>query len=226
MPWERDVDMRVKVGSASVRRVADGNWAPARAARDGTLYTADWIQACIIEGKGHTAGIGLLSAGEALQNAVITTLRPVLWVRVPTDTTILPIFAGVQIEDTGATNAFELALGASTIDVGNGTSVAADFGPVNLVTRGGVGKCTARQEATGDVTTAGDPPSDLWRAWKSEDNVATPATAGPSNFEWEPYPRCPVLVGPATLYFSLGSSAAPTATVQLQWLEFDTAEIR
>ena len=49
MPWERDVDARGQVGSASVRRVADGNWAPNRATRDGSLYTADWIQACIID---------------------------------------------------------------------------------------------------------------------------------------------------------------------------------
>ena len=106
MPWERDVDLRVKAGSASVRRGADSQWMPARATRDGSLYTADWIQGCIIEGKGHEAGIGLLSDPEALQAAVITTLRPSLWIRVPTDTTIIPIHADITIEDTGATNNF------------------------------------------------------------------------------------------------------------------------
>ena len=226
MPWERDVDNRVKAGSASVRRVGDGQWMPARATRDGSLYTADWIQACIIEGKGKTAGIGLLSAGETLQNLVITTLRPTLWIRVPTDTTILPIFAGVQVEDSGATAAFEIALGASDVDAGNGTSSAADYGPVNLISRGGVGRCTARQESTGTVTAASDPVSDLWRIWMTEDNATTPATVGKSHFEWEPYPRCPLLVGPATLQLSIGSSAAPICTAQLQWLEFDTGEIR
>ena len=225
MPWERDVDVRFHVGSASVRRVADGQWASSRSTRDGSLYTADWIQGCIIEGKGYTAGIGLLSAAEVLQAAAITTLRPVLWVRVPTDTTIIPIYAAVQAEDTGAVNAFEIALGGSTIDAGNGTSVAADFGPVNLVTRGSVGKCTARQEATGDVTAASDPPSDLWRVFLNSDTVAD-SEYPEVNREWEPYPRCPVLVGPATLHLSIGSSAAPTATAQLQWLEFDTDDIR
>lgn len=229
MPWERDVDNRFKVGSASIRRVADGNWAPARATRDGSLYTADWIQGCIIEGKGHEAGIGLLSDSEALQAAVITTLRPSLWIRVPTDTTILPIHASITVEDTAAVSNFEAVLGASIIDIGNGTSSAADFGPINMVTRGGVGKCTARQEATGDTTTAGDPPSTFWRVIKFEDNVQTPATAGPSNFEWAGYPRLPVLVGPATLQLNIGAiagAAAPIVFATLQWLEFDTKEIR
>ena len=226
MPWERDVDARGKVGSTSVRRVADGNWAPNRATRDGSLYTADWIQACIIEGKGHTAGIGLLSAGEALQNLVITTLRPTLWIDVPQNTTIMPIYAGVQVEDSGATGAFEIALGAGDIVAGAGTSSDADFGPVNMVSRLGVGKCTAYQESTATVIAGSDPVSDLWRIFMSEDNVTTPATVGKSHFEYEPYPRCPILVGPAVLVLSIGSSAAPTCTAQLQWLEFDTDEIR
>lgn len=229
MPWERDVDARAKVGSASVRRVADGQWAPNRATRDGSLYTADWIQGCIIEGKGHEAGIGLLSDPELLQTTVITTLRPMLWIRVPVDTTILPLHASITVEDTAATGNFEAALGASIIDVGNGSSDSADFGPINMVTRGGVGRCTARQEATGDVTAAGDPPSNFWRVIKFEDNANTPATAGESHFEWAGYPRLPVLVGPATLMLQIGALAgavAPTVFATLQWLEFETDEIR
>ena len=98
-----------------------------------------------------------------------------------------------------------------------------------MVTRGGVGKCTARQEASGNVTAASDPPSTFWRVIKLEDNVATPATAAQSAFEWNGYPRCPVLVGPATLHLSIGAIAgatAPTVFAMLQWLEFETGEIR
>lgn len=223
MPWERDVDVRVKAQHLSPRRVTDGNWAPGRGTRDGAIFTSDWLQALIIEGRGFCAGIGLLSAGEALPVAVITTLRPMLWLRVPTGTTIIPFYGGIQVEDTGATGAFEALIGYDATDVGNGTSDAADYGPVNLRAGGGATRgVIARQEAAADVSA--DPDCDLWRVWKAEDNAATPATAGPSNFEWTPAVR-PVLVGPASLLMYIGSSAAPIVTAQLQWVEFATEEI-
>ena len=224
MPWERDVDVRLLAQHLSDRRVADGNQRSWRGTRDGAGFVSDWLQALIIEGRGFCAGIGLLSAGEALPVAVITTLRPQLWVRVPTGTTIMPFYGGIQVEDTGATGAFEALIGYDATDVGNGTSDAADYGPVQL--RSGAARrsaCTVRQEATADVTA--DPDADLWRVWKAEDNAATPATAGPSNFDWKPWPALPVLVGPASLMMYLGSSAAPIVTAQFQWVEFETSEI-
>lgn len=223
MPWERDVDVRVRAQHLSARRVADGNWRSLRGTRDGALVNADWLQMLIAEGRGFCAGIGLLSAGEALPATAITTLRPSLWLRVPTNVTIMPLYCGVQVEDTGATSAFEIALGVALSDVGNGTSSGADYGPSNLRANGPATRgVVARQEATGDVSA--DPAYDLWRIWKSEDNVTTPATAGPVNFVWNERP-CPILVGPATLVLDIGSSAAPIVTAQFKWLEFDTSEI-
>lgn len=222
MPGTRDVDVRIQAQHTSERRVSDGNHRSLRGTRDGALFTSDWFQALIIEGRGFCAGIGLLSAGEALPAAVITTLRPMLWIRVPTGTTIIPFYGGIQVEDTGATGAFEALIGYDATDVGNGTSDAADFGPVNLRLGGRGTSCVARQEATADV--GADPDADLWRVWKAEDNAATPATAGPSNFEWVPRPS-PVLVGPASLLMYIGSGAAPIVTAQFQWAEFASDEI-
>jgi len=222
MPWERDADIRILAQNLSPRRVADGNFRGARGTRDGALFTSDWLQALIIEGRGYCAGIGLLSAGEALPATAITTLRPSLWLRVPTGVTIMPFYAAVQVEDSGAANAFEVALGVATSDVGDGTSDAADYGPSNLRSNGGATKgVIARQEATGDVSA--DPDYDLWRKFLTTD---TNAELGPGdeNFEWAERP-CPLLVGPATLVLDIGSSGAPTVTAQLKWIEFETTEI-
>jgi len=222
MPWERDADVRLQAQVLSPRRVADGNNRMIRGTRDGAMFTSDWLQALVLEGRGFCAGIGLLSAGEALPAAAITTLRPMLWLRVPTGITILPFYGGVQVEDTGGVNAFELAIGKDDTDVGDGTSDPADFGPVNLKTTGpstlGV---IARQEATANVSA--DPDDDLWRRFLTTD---TNAELGPGdeNFDWVPRP-CPELVGPATLMLSIGAAAAPTVTAQFQWVEFLTSEI-
>lgn len=225
MPWERDVDIRVRAQTLSARRVSDGTWRSARATRDGALFTAEWFQALIGEGRGFVAGIGLLSAGEALPNAqVITTLRPTFVLRVPTGTTILPFYGAVQVEDSGGTAALEMNIGTAGSDVGNGTSSAADFGPINLKTNATRGSLVVpRQEYTGN--SSADPDNDQWRKWMTEDNAATPATVGSSNFEWEPYPFCPELVGPASLIFTIGGALIPIITAQFKWVELETTEI-
>jgi hypothetical protein len=218
-------ELKVKVQQSNVGRAADGSWPALRGTRDGAAFSADWIQALILEGRGFGAGIGLLSAGEALPAAAITTLRPQLWVRVPNGTAIIPFYAAVQVEDTGATGNFEVSLGISPIDAGNGTSSAADYGPVALRTDAPISSnCTCRQEATGDVTAASDPTVELWRVFKAEDNAATPATGGNANFVWEPE-VCPVVVGAGTLHMAIGSSAAPTVTAQIQWVEVPESAI-
>ena len=216
MPWERDADMRVFASEGSAQVTGDGNYRQLRSNRLGALYAADALDDLIRLGYGYSAGIGLLTAGEALPGAAITTLRPMLWIRVPSGVTIRPFYAAVQAEDTGATNAFEVTMGAAAEDVGNGTSSAADFGPVNLRTgRGDASGCFARQEATADVTA--DIADDQWRVFKAEDNAATVATAGPLNFEWKPR-ALPALVGPASWMMYIGSSAAPTVTAQMQFI--------
>lgn len=215
MPWERDVDVRV--------RDAEENWKAALATKDGALYTADWIQRQIVKGNGYIANMGSLSAPETLQTAVITTLRPSFWVRVPEGTTIIPIYASVTAEDTAATGNLEIALGASPIDPGNGTSSAATFGPVNLNTGKSNGSnCTPRQDASGNCTAASDPTSNFWREIKFEDNAQTPATAGKSHFEWEPLGRMPVIEGPGALHMSIGAIAGAAAVIAFacaQWIE-------
>ncbi len=222
MPYERDSDIRV--------RDANDQWKSTLGTEDGALYTSEWMQRQIIKGNGYGANMGSLSAPETLQAAVITTLRPSFWIRVPSGTTIIPFSVFVTVEDTAAVSNLEIALGSSSIDIGNGTSSAATLGPVNLNTGQGNGSlCVARQDASGDTTAAGDPTLNWWRVVKNEDNVTTPATAGELQFEWAPgIGRLPVIQGPGTLHLSIGAIAGAAAVIAYagaQWLEFTGSDL-
>ena len=221
MPGQRDADVRV--------RDAEQNWKPSLGTKDGALYTAEWVQRQIIKGNGYGASMGSLSAPETLQAAVITALRPSMWIRVPQDVTIIPIYCSVTIEDTAATNNLEMALGSVGIDPGNGTSSAITLGPVNLNTgRGDGSQCTPRQDASGDNAAASDPTLNFWRVVKNEDNVTTPATGGNLFFPWEPKGRYPVIEGPGALSLSIGAIAGAAAVIayaHMEWIELSGEDL-
>ena len=220
MPGQRDADVRV--------RDAEQNWKPSLGTKDGALYTADWVQRQIIKGNGYGASMGSLSAPETLQAAVITTRRPSLWIRVPVGTTIIPIYCGVTIEDTAVVSNLEIALGPVSIDPGNGTSSAITLGPVNLNTGKGDGSlCTPRQDASGDNVAASDPTLNFWRVVKNEDNVTTPATAGPLFFSWEPTGRYPVIQGAGAISLSIGgiAGAAVIGYAHMEWIELSGEDL-
>ena len=224
MPGEEDTAIRV--------RDAEQNWKGALATKDGALYTADWVQRQIIKGNGYGANMGSLSAPEVLQTILITTRRPSLWIRVPTNVTIIPFYTSVTVEDTGATANLEFVLGPVRIDPGNGSSAAATLGgddPVNLHTgKGNASLCTVRQDSTAVVLAGSDPLLNNWRGVKSEDNVATPATAGNLMFEYEPKGRYPIIVGPGAWSLTIGAIAnttAPIAFAHMQWIELSGEDL-
>ncbi|MEE8473022.1 MAG: hypothetical protein V3S82_07625 [Dehalococcoidia bacterium] len=202
-----------------VRGTNDDQWMNMRGTRDGALFTASWFQALSLEGRVFACGIGTLSDGEALPAAVITTLRPMLWVRVPSGTTIMPVYASLQLE--AATGQLEAMVAIDQADMGNGTSSAADYGPLSLRTDAPVtSNCTCRQEATGDVTAETNlaPVGRLYH-----DDSATNLVHS-SLWEWKP-PVAPVVVGPSTFAMYIGGSAAPTVTAQIIWAEVPSTDV-
>jgi hypothetical protein len=209
---------------SSVERDSDGALKGLRGTRDGSAIFANWVQSLILEGRGFGAGIGLLSAAEALPNAqVITTLRPTLWIDVPDGTAIVPFFAAFQVEDTGGDAALEATLGLHGTAPGAGTSDSADYGPVALRSDAPIASnCSAYQEATGDVSS--DPNVEVWRVWKSEDNAAAPATSAGDSFEWRPK-RFPVVVGAGGISLTIGGDLIPIVSAQIQWVEIPESAI-
>ena len=197
----------------------DGALLSAQMTRDGALYTASWYQRLALAGRVFAAGIGTLSDGEALPAAIITTLRPQLWIRVPASTTIIPLYASVQIE--GASTEVEIRMVTMTVDCGNGTSSAADYGPTSLRTDAPVTSlCTARQEATGDVTaeTGICPLAGMYH-----DDAAGTSQAS-SLWVWNPDVK-PVCVGASTWALYIGGSGAPTVTAQMIWAEIPSNDV-
>jgi len=209
------------IASAETRYTTnqDNAYLGAQMTRDGALYTCPWPQRLALAGRVFAAGIGTLSDGEALPAAAITTLRPQLWIRVPANTTIIPLYASVQIE--GASAEVEIRMVTMTVDCGNGTSSAADYGPINLRTDAPVTSlCTARQEATGDVTaeTGICPLAGMYH-----DDAAGTSQAS-SLWVWNPDVK-PVCVGASTWALYIGGSGAPTVTAQMVWAEIPSNEV-
>lgn len=208
-------DLRIIRAVKSITRGTDDDqWMAARGTRDGAIFTANWLQGLALEGRVFGCGIGTLSDGEALQAAVITTLRPMLWVRVPLGTTIYPLYASVQVEAAAAE--MEIMLASMTVDCGNGTSSAADWGPSSLRTDAPVTSgCTCRQESTGDVTAE----TGLLPLARMYHDDAASITLAKSLWVWDPVVKMSVVVGAGTLALYIGGSGAPTVTAQLIWAE-------
>ena len=74
MPYERDVNIRVLPSEEVLGRTPAAK--QVRGTKDGAMYVADWIQSLISGGHGFSAGIGLLSAAEALPFTFKHTLHP------------------------------------------------------------------------------------------------------------------------------------------------------
>lgn len=142
------------------RLTKDHSWLGARGLRDGTLVTANYLDALAQEGRVFAANMGTVTT--PITFLVTAANRPDAWIRVPANTAILPIKLTVSLEAMTGT-ATEIDVRMASNDIGNGTSSAADVGPRSLrsdapITSG----CTARQLATAD-TTAETTPVSLFR---------------------------------------------------------------
>src|SRR3990167_3502936 len=120
-------DIRALVVNTSVGRNGTSQ-APAelRATPDGALYTAELGLSTGIEGRTFAAHMGQITT--PLTTAVTTALSnttPHAWVRVPDGTVIIPIYARITFEGSGATTQGEISIWIAQNDIGNGTSSAA-----------------------------------------------------------------------------------------------------
>ncbi len=221
------VDARIVRATSTVIHATDDDQPMAwRGTRDGAPFTAEWIQALAMEGRCFVCGIGTLSDGEPLPNAVITTRLPSLWARIPKGITAIPIYAALQVEAAAGT--MEVMVATTQNDIGNGTSDAADYGPINLRTDVPIdSRAICRQEASGNTSVETNilPLKRMWH----DDAVAI--TTGDSLFEWSllggVVPVMPVLVGPATFAIYVGGDTtnAPTVFAQLIWAEVPSNSI-
>ena len=188
--------------------------------RQGNLIVVDLNENRAVAGKLFAANFGTLSTVIRLLGAGIVDRRPQAWIRVPLNTTIIPLLVEVEVELAGAA-VFEMSVLQCSNDVGNGTSAAASIGPVNLNTRLGsdAGQCAARQLASADVDVEVNAVELQMQTYASGvDNV---------RFRYNPRDSgiVSVLHGPATLAL-YGGGTDVDCFVKIVWMEFNSALIQ
>lgn len=215
--------------TSSVVRVGEGVDIRPRWFRDGTLTTAQWIQALINEGLGYMSFEGAFSTpavGGGVA-AIVDIDRPNVTVGVPDGTTILPFrIHGQALTPLLATDADEAEI-LIGIHVGTKITVAAatEVNPRSLKTglqQGSV--CDFQITHSSDITTAPTVDMELARAIVVGDMNGAPANAlwGYLDLLYEPKYITPIK-GPGTLLIYRGGTVATTGFTQVYWVEFPSS---
>ena len=212
-------DLNALVNNTSVSRTGLG-WTSLRATPDGALYTTDVGGSLGIEGRIFAANMGLVTTplATAATTAIVNT-TPHAWIRVPDGTAIVPLYARIVVESQSITTQGEISLLIAQNDIGNGTSSAADAGPINLNTAAPVtSACTARQLATG-AATAPTNPLELTR-------FSFAASAVNQAFEWDARSLgvFAVVRGEGSWAIYIGGNAV-NYYAQMVWAELSEADI-
>jgi hypothetical protein len=200
----------------------------------GELFTQDWVQAAILEGRGFIANVGALST--PVGNGTIVNLdQPQYGMIIPAGTTLVPIRLAIQlttpllaadadevealvfVDTTAATVAAALDGTWTTTITPKNMRIAL----ANVLTS----LCTVKALCTADTT---DPTEsiDLVHAQQSGDVQGTAANAiwTRHGLLYEPK-NPPYIVGPASLFAYWGGTVATLAFMQFFWLEIPSTHI-
>lgn len=210
------------VHRSGVSRGGEKTTGYARALRDYSLVTANWMQALVLEGRvfGATAG----SVTTPITGAAYAVNRPSMWVRVPSGTTIMPLYANIAVEDSAGTDN-EIWLQYCQNDIGNGTSTAATLGVLSYRSDAPLTSlCTARHSATGDTTAMTNPLEIKRWVYAFADSDTSPAKV----LSWPEHAGVPlpILVGPASfVLWAAATTTAPNWFAQMAWAEFTSTDM-
>lgn len=209
-------DIRAFVQNQSVGRAGDGSIAGLRMTADGALYIADLTLSAAIEGRvfGFNSGVVTTPAATAASGALTATIGS-SYIRVPDGTAIVPVYARLVVESSGATTQGEASLLIAQNDIGVGGGAAASSGaaPINLNTASPLASnCTPNQIAT--ASAAPTNPLEVARySWA--------AAAVNQHFEWVGGVNnmAPVIRGAGTFGFYIGGNAVQFYSIII-WAEF------
>ena len=194
-------------------RVAEGSNIRQRLTRDG--ITIPYLENLAMQGRIFSANMGTVTT--PLTFLVTAANRPDAWIRVPDGTAILPIKCTVVLESAAGT-VTEIDVRICQNDIGNGTSSAADVGPLSLRTDSPVTSgCTARQLATVDTTAETSPVSLYRRTYARADEAGIDFRGIEVTREQMGYP---ILMGAATWEVFIAATATQaTGYVIMTWAE-------
>lgn len=215
--------------TSSVAVESEGALVYVRAMRDGSIINVPWIMAKAIEGKVHAAQTGIMTGEETFATG-ITAAKPDLWVGVPEGTTIIPVYIGINFEDTGTAEALDVFACASNIYnvATTGTAITIANMRTDKALGGSQCKCLA-------VSTGTDPESgnyvEFWRPYAglSKDNFACSKgwdneKIGGSFWMIGDAVVPPVIVGEGSLNIYAGASAGK-GFITTMWVEEPSANL-
>lgn len=217
--------------TSAVTRGSEGQYVSARGLRDGALVSADWVQALIMEGKGYIVNNGVLTTPITF-NATIAAAEQDLFLHVPDNTCVIPIYISVQFEDTGTAQVLDvLAIASSTGDSAvTGTALT----KYNLRTDApATSACTATGVVTsnGSTTYAGN----FYEFWRPYAGFGEDAFNGSTGFvnsaiqgaEWSITKSAvmPIVAdgGSISVY---AAAQAGTGFITLAWIELPSSYIQ
>lgn len=208
-------DIRIQTRVIPAVDTADGAWLAVQGYREGSISAVDFFQRMATAGRLFGAEMGTVTT--PLTFLASAANRPDAWIRVPSGTAIIPVYAGVTLESAAGT-VTEIDVRICRNDIGNGTSSAASVGPLALRTDApnGAGNCTARQLATADTTAETSPLSIYRRTYARADEAGIDWRGIEKDFRG----KAPLLIGAATWeIFVAATTTQATGFVLMQWVE-------
>ena len=220
--------------TTSVNRTSEGNQKQLRTFRDGALVGCDWITALVLEGRVHgiNSGTGTTPVptnpvyGDALQD---------IYVYVPAGTVIIPLYVGIEVEDSEPAAVVDIFAAYSAN--GDGAVTATPLTIYNYKTLASpASACTASETVTSGGTThlGGEDFLEFWRPYSGfmADAVAgSIAHLGSGRYsahhmEWSARQFVPPIIGSAdqdcalSVFVGLSTGAVtPDAYVTCVWAE-------
>lgn len=145
--------LKVLTGNKPVFESGDNVETPVRGLRDGSIVTADWINALSVDGRVFAAHFGTLDSPGTLQTAFDAT-KPSIAVQVPDSIIAIPLYYEIQVAASGAA-VFRTHLAISPVKT-LAASAAAFTAITPLNVRLGHTRASACQVAHTISTTGGD----------------------------------------------------------------------
>ncbi len=199
--------------------------------RDGGVITYDWIQAAVAEGRVHGVNTATGTTPDTF-NATYAAGEQDLYVYVPAETLIIPLYIGIGFEDTGTAQVMDVLAGYSL----NGDSSVTGTSETiyNYKTGSSVAtSCTATSVITGSGTThlGGTDFLEFWRPYMgfAEDAFNSSTSWGVDIFHgvhWSAKQMPAPIIGSSGTDAALSIYAAAqggTGFITAVWAEFPTS---
>lgn len=222
------VEARIFAQQTGVGRTSEGNFVGLRGTRDGAMFSADWMQALVLEGRGFSAESGTATTPIVMVDQVDGTTDltlPSFLLAVPNNAVVIPTYLRVTVE---ATVALERSMDTMAVasSVYDGDVTATGLTIVNMRTDAPVASlCTA----SGKVTATGTSPYtgnnyEFWRPHGGAVINSAAAAAGGWNYayEWSAKEASvpPIIVGEGSLsIYNFVYTDANSHFIGAQWIE-------